>query len=102
MAAALIAIYKSKVGTCYKHQDGRYLGKFIEMSSRVRDSSAGSAGQSRAPIYVFEKETIEDNYPSDKVIATSCIETNGARRSRKSIKKVRRIRKSIKKLRRNR
>jgi len=66
-----IEIYKCEVGKYYVHESKGYLGKFLGIESRIRDSSAGAAGQTRAPIYVFEKETICDNYPADKVIPIS-------------------------------
>lgn len=88
-----IKIYKCEQGVCYKHQsDNRYLGKFLRMDSRVRDNSAGAAGQSRAPIYVFEKEIIGDNYPADIVIPTACITSTGGRRNRRVTRKARRNR----------
>jgi len=45
---------------CY----GKYLGKLVEIGSRPRDPDAGAAGQSSAPVYVFEHETFDDIYPS--------------------------------------
>lgn len=88
-----IPIYKCEIGTCYKHKDdNRYLGKFLRMDSRVRDSSDGTAAQTRAPIYVFEKEIIGDHYPSDIVIPTACITYTGGRRNRRVTKKARRNR----------
>lgn len=82
-----IKIFKSVVGTCYNHKDGRYLGKYLRMDSREREG-----GHGRAPIYVFEKEIIQDNYPADEVIATECITTGGRRRNRRATKKARRHR----------
>jgi hypothetical protein len=76
-----IKIYKANVGTCYTHQaDNRYLGQFLRTDSRVRNSSAGSAGQTLAPIYVFKNETIGDNYPADMVIPVPCGGMMGGRR----------------------
>jgi hypothetical protein len=84
-AIKAIKVYKCVKDTCYNHAaDNRYLGKFIKMDSRPRDPGAGAAGQSRAPIYVFEKETIEDHYPADEVIETPCIATGGRRTTRKA------------------
>jgi hypothetical protein len=86
-----IPINKCKIGTCYKHtDDNRYLGKFLRMDSRVRDSSSGTAAQTSAPIYVFEKEIIGDNYDVDIVIPTACISSTGGRRNRRVTRKARR------------
>lgn len=77
-----IKIYHAVVNTCYQHQaDKRDLGKFLRTDSRVRNSGDGEAGQSRAPIYVFEKETIQDNYPADMIIPVACPNTGGRRKS---------------------
>jgi hypothetical protein len=60
---ASVKMYKCVVGkyyTCY----GKYLGKLVEIGSRPRDPDAGAAGQSSAPVYVFENETFGDMYPS--------------------------------------
>lgn len=77
-----IKVYYAVVNTCYKHQaDNRDLGKFLRTDSRARETSAGEAGQSRAPIYVFEKETIQDNYPADMIIPVACPTTGGRRKS---------------------
>ena len=92
-----IPIYKCKIGTCYKHKDdNRYLGKYLRMDSHVRDSSDGTyssdgtAAQTRAPIYVFERETIGDKYNADRVIPTACISSTGGRRNRRVTRKARR------------
>ena len=73
-SAAPIKIYNCVVGTCYRHKsNNRYLGKFLRKDGRARDSRAGEAGNTMAPIYVFDNETIEDNYPADMVIETKCL-----------------------------
>ena len=87
-----IKIYKCVKGTCYKHAaDNRYLGKFLDLGSRARNTGAGAAGQTRSPIYIFEKEEINDNYPADMVIPVTCMGSGG---KRKVTKKTRRNRRS--------
>jgi hypothetical protein len=77
-----IYIYHAVVDTCYKHQaDNRDLGKFLRTDSRVRNSGAGALGQTRAPIYVFEKETIQDKYPPEMIIPVTCPSIGGRRKS---------------------
>ena len=82
-----IKVYKAVVGSCYNSEAGTYLGKFLRIDSRVRGSGDGTAGQSLAPIYVFENETIQDTYPAAMVTLTPCIAKTGlggSRRNRKN------------------
>lgn len=66
-------MYNADIGKYYKDaSDNRYLGAFVRLDSRVRDSSAGTAGQSLAPIYVFEKETLQDMFPATQIIEVLC------------------------------
>ena len=60
---ASVMMYKCVVGKYYMCY-GKYLGKLVEIGSRPRDPDAGAAGQSSAPVYVFEHETFDDIYPS--------------------------------------
>lgn len=77
-----IKVYYAVVNTCYKHQaDNRDLGKFLRTDARSRDNTTGLSQQSGAPIYVFEKETIQDNYPADMIIPVACPTTGGRRKS---------------------
>ena len=77
-----IKIYRAVVDTCYKHQaDNRDLGKFLRTDSRSRANSTGLSQQSRSPIYVFEKETIQDNFPADMIIPVTCPSIGGRRKS---------------------
>ena len=92
-----IKVYNCTVGSCYEvvQQFGkpvdppRYVGQYLGMKTRSRDSSAGSAGQSLAPIFVFEKETIDDTYPPEMMREVEC-RSGGKRKNRKSRKQTRR------------
>lgn len=87
-----IKVYKAELGICYNSKTGKYLGKFLRTGERVRNSEGGTAGQSLAPIYVFENETIQDTFPAAMVTPTPCIasagagERGGSRRNRKNKK----------------
>ena len=68
-----IKIYKAVIGDCYTHaDDGRYLGKFVRTDAAAARINMGFSPHSRPPIYVFEAETIGDNYPSDMIVRVPC------------------------------
>lgn len=79
--------YEATVGLCYERSDGTYLGKYEGMKSArsiVHDAEAGEAGQYRAPLYVFEKANIKDDYFTSGIIKEVPCKTGARRRKSKS------------------
>lgn len=62
--SGLIKIYNCVIGKYYNHVispgNEMYVGKYIKMDSRERENSLP-----RAPIYIFEYRTFQDNYPAE-------------------------------------
>jgi hypothetical protein len=96
---ATVEVYYAKVGKYYELVESagkavnppEYLGMYEKMGSTPRGEETN---RSRAPIYIFELKTLQDEYPMQKVRE---VEKRGGRRRKSRHRKSRRSRKTARK-----